>query len=175
MQTIGESDAIRWQRVGTPEETLSILMDVAAEREAPRTVRLRALMAMRIFPVMDTRKFWWGIVHDRTMIGPMKIAAMASLGAAFQTDIFQEISLYLREEDPALREGAIRALGWIEDHRVRVLLENHLATEESIELRLAIEKAIERVKAWEQEKESNRRLRMLENQIQEQSGEGESL
>jgi hypothetical protein len=174
MQKIGEMDHLRWQRVGTPEKTWGILMEVVADRKSPSAIRLRALMAMRFFPVLETRQFLWGVVHDRIWTGSMKTAALASLGSAFQTDILQEISLYLREKDPALREGAIRGLGWIEDHRVRVLLENHLATEESLELRLNIEKAIERVKQWEKAKESTRRLRMLENEIQEYSGEGES-
>ena len=102
------------------------------------------------------------MVHDRVLAGAFKRTALAALGAGFQAEVLLEISPYLRKEDPYLREGAIRGLGYIRDPRVLPILQNHVHQEQDLNLRILVEESIERVQRAERKQEQKQLNRLIE-------------
>jgi HEAT repeat protein len=72
-----------------------------------------------------------------------------------------ELARFLEDADERVRDGAVRAMGRVRDSRARVLLEAHVTSEPSLDVRMATEEAIAAVKAWEAREEARRESELL--------------
>ena len=149
LQPVTEITPAEWKQVGDREGINESLIQVALNGDYDDKLRLRALQALAVFPSRRSQQFLWQVVHDRVLAGAFKRTALAALGAGFQAEVLLEISPYLRKEDPYLREGAIRGLGYIRDPRVLPILQNHVHQEQDLNLRILVEESIERVQRAE--------------------------
>ena len=153
-----------WFRVGNVETTNEVLIQMILDRDMREVYRLRALQALAYFPGRTSNQFLWQVVHDRSMKDSFKLASLISLGAAYQAEVLTDLSPFLRDESSALREGAIRGLGFIRDPRVLPILRNHLHQEKDLELRLMVEQSIRQVERAEAEEQAKREKEILERE-----------
>lgn len=153
---------LTWFQVGDRETTNEILVSFVLDQEMREAYRLRSVQALAFFPGRKSHQFLWQVVHDRDLSERFKVAALVSLGAAYQAEVIMELSPFLREESRSLREGAIRGMGYIRDPRVLPILKNHLHQETDLDLRILVEQSIAEVEKAEAEEEKKRQKEMLE-------------
>lgn len=153
---------LTWHQAGDQDTTNEILIRFVLDKEMREPYRLRSIQALAFFPGRRSHQFLWQVVHDRDLNERFKVAALVSLGAAYQAEVIMELSPFLREESRALREGAIRGMGYIRDPRVLPILKNHLHQEEDLDLRILVEQSIAEVQRAEAEEEKKRQQEMLE-------------
>ena len=75
--------------------------------------------------------------------------------------MYFEILPFLQDLRPRVRSGAAVALGEIDDDRVKGILTNHLVNESKIDVRMAIEEALQMVQKRKQAREAARLDKLL--------------
>lgn len=140
---IAETTKLQWMEMGPPKATNNVLVELAQGRAVPRIYQLRALEVLAFFPTKQSKQVLWSVVYDRETDDTRRKVALRSLGAGWQGEVLFDVAGFLDEPSDALREGAIMGLGLIDDPRVTSILENRLYQEQSIRVRLVIEKALE--------------------------------
>ncbi len=162
LRPVTQITAEQWQSVGDREGINESLIQLALNGDYDGKLRLRAIQALAVFPTRRSQQFLWQVVHDRVLDGSYKRTALAALGAGFQAAVLLELSPFLRKEDPQLREGAIRGLGYIRDPRVLPILQNHVHQEQDLTLRMLVEESIARVQEAERIHEQKQLNRLIE-------------
>lgn len=140
---VSQSTKTDWYSMGPPRTTNELLVDLAQGKGVPRIYQLRALEVLAFFPTKQSKQVLWEIVYDREADDMRRKVSLRSLGAGWQGEVLYDLIGFMDEESPTLREGAVLGLGLIDDPRVTPLLENRLYREETIRVRLVIEKALE--------------------------------
>jgi len=135
-----EPTVAAWKRVGP--EANRILIDLADDPELRPSLRLRAMAYLAWFPSRRSQAFLNQRLYGRDVPAIQRRVAMRALALAFGAAVFPDLRGFLTDADAAVREGAIRALGLLGGERVRILLENHLATEEDLALKRLTEKVL---------------------------------
>jgi hypothetical protein len=139
-ETAPEPTLADWKRVGP--EANRILVDLAQEPELRPSLRLRAMAYLAWFPSRRTQAFLTRRLYARQAPAIERRVAMRALALAFGREVFPDLRGFLTDPDPGVREGAIRALALLGGARVRTLLENHLAAEESLGLKRVTEEVL---------------------------------
>lgn len=140
---VSESTKTQWMHIGPPRETNDILVSLVQGRGVPRVYALRAMEVLAFFPTKQSKQVLWQIVYDRETDDLRRKVALRSLGAGWQGEVLFDVAGFLDDPSAVLREGAVMGLGLIDDPRVTSILENRLYQEDSIQVRLAVEKALD--------------------------------
>ncbi|GMV40959.1 MAG: hypothetical protein AMXMBFR64_26750 [Myxococcales bacterium] len=146
---ISETSKADWLGMGPPLTTNKLLVDLATGKGVPRIYQLRALEVLPFFPTKQSMQVLWEVVYDRDTDDVRRKVALRSLGAGWQSEVLHDLISFLDEQSETLREGAVMGIGLIDDPRVTTLLENRLYREETIRVRLAIEKALQQSRQYD--------------------------
>lgn len=134
-----------FMRAAPPAEVNRVLADIANNRHAEHRIRLNAMRALEYFPTRRTEEVLMTLLYVRHQQASIKRVALRALARAFGVRMYFEILPFLREKDPRVREGAALAMGEIDDERVKGILAGHIVHEQDIDVRLAIERAMEMI------------------------------
>lgn len=129
-----------WKRVGP--EANRVLVELAEDPELRPSLRLRAMAHLAWFPSRRTQAFLTRRMYGRDVPAIEKRVALRAFALAFGREAFQDLRGFLTDADPAVREGAIRALGFVRGRRVQTLLENHLVIEQDLRLKQVTEEVL---------------------------------
>jgi len=132
-------------RTGKADATNRILAEMAVDRKSPPRMRLNAIRALEYFPTKRTEEVLMTLLYTKNQKGSFKATCLRALARAFGVRMYFEVQPFLRDPAARVRKGAALALGEIDDLRVKGMLRNHLVHETEINVRLAIEKALEMI------------------------------
>lgn len=133
-------------RTGKIVDTNRIIALIASDRKVKHYMRLNALRALEYFPSKRSEEVLMTTLYARKQMPAYQRVCLRALARGFGVRMYYEILPFLRHEHPKVRAGAALALGEIDDGRVQGILMTHLANEQSISVRLAIEAALEAIK-----------------------------
>jgi len=132
-------------RIGPAEEINRILASVAIDRNERPQLRLNAIRAMEHFPTRRTEEVLMSLLYARNQMPAFKRTCLRALARGFGARMYFEVLPFLRDGNVRVREGAALAMGEIDDERIRGILANHLVHEQTLDVRIAIERAIRMV------------------------------
>jgi hypothetical protein len=129
-----------------------LLVHVASYRNVRTTLRVRALASLALYPSPRTRQYLSAQLHERDLMGTpggtlMRRQAMRSLGLAFGVEVVGELTPFRDDPDPQIREGAAHALGDTGAADALAPLSAWLPNESKLFVRVAIDNAINRIRA----------------------------
>lgn len=124
----------------------SVLTDMASARKLDPELRLRAARALGGYPGSRARAVLITLATTPGDPTDLRCAAMDALARAFGPAVMSDIKPFLKDPDPVLRAGAAQALGAAGGYAARGLLEYALEHEEVLEVRLAIDEALARLR-----------------------------
>ncbi len=104
-----------WRALGALGE--AALLAIARDPDALGIRRVRALRALGAFPSPAVRSLLRAVLGDHARPDMMRMAAVASLAAAFGRDAACEIEAFRDDADPAVRAEVARALASIGQQR----------------------------------------------------------
>ena len=136
-------------RTGKAAETNRILADIVVDRHVADYLRLNSVRALEYFHTRRSEEVLMSTLYDKHTKNAYRAACLRALARGFGVKMYFEILPFLRDDAPAVREGAAIALAEIDDDRVRGILANHLANEPDLTVRMAFERALKMVEARE--------------------------
>jgi HEAT repeat protein len=140
---VTQTTTVDWAAVGPAVDTNELLVELIYDQELARVYRVRAIEALAFFGTKRTKQVLWQLAYDRERDDLDRKLALRSLGGTFQGQVLFDLVGFLDEESAVLREGAVMGIGLIDDPRVTAILENRLYREETIRVRLAVERALQ--------------------------------
>jgi len=120
----------------------SVLAELVGEPKADVELRRRAARALGSFGRRRATAVLTSAMSSTEVPEPVRAAAMVGLARARGESAFEDVKPYLRDGSAALRIGAAEALGTMGGDRARTLLGGAIETEESLEVRAAMEAAL---------------------------------
>lgn len=120
----------------------SVLAELVGEPKADVEIRRRAALAIGRFGGHRATAVLTSAMCSRDVPDAVRAAAMVGLARARGEAAFEDVKPFLRDPSPALRIGAAEALGEMRGERARGLLAGTIESEESLEVRSAMERAL---------------------------------
>lgn len=124
----------------------SVLADMASARKLEPELRLRAVRALGGYPGSRARGVLTTLATTPGDSIDLRCAAMDALAVAFGPTVLSDLRPFLKDPNPQLRAGAAHALGTSGGPEARHLLEYALEHEEVLEVRVAIDRALSRLR-----------------------------
>lgn len=124
-----------WRAMGPG--LVPVLARIVDDAQRPGFVRLRAVQVAGVFTTDAAKSLLRRAVRGRDPL--MAREAAIAMARAFGRDAIADVAPLLEHADTAVREGAIRALGSIDDDGARSRLRARLARERDTVLREQIE------------------------------------
>jgi HEAT repeat protein len=140
-------DARVLQRIGP--QVPKLLVEISSVPDHRPTVRNHALMALAVFPTVQTRRYLESLLLERSLKGSptgtlLRRQALRSLGRAFKGEVVVAIANLKNDPDPQIRIAVAQALGDTASPRARPILAAWLPHEKDLGVRLAVDVALER-------------------------------
>jgi HEAT repeat protein len=132
-------------------DTSELLIDIAnAPREA-HTVRVRALAGLGFYASEPCYSFLASLLHERNLLDNaegqrMRRQAIRSLGWAFGDRAVDELLPLRLDQAPPVRRAVAIALGDTRSQRALPTLELWLSSEQDINVREAVDKAVSQIR-----------------------------
>lgn len=122
------------------------LADLLARTRLDVELRVRAARALGHYPGVQARAVLLTTISNPEEPSPVRAAAMQGLVGAKGAEALGDLEDYLKNTSPPLRIGAARAIAALGGDRARTLLMNTLHHEKVIEVRVAIDEALQTMK-----------------------------
>lgn len=123
-----------------------VLVFILSSREFTEEIRARAAWALGGYPGNRARAVLVTTFTNTNESDSVRTAAMSAYAKVQGAVAIADLKPYLKDERPAIRMGAAKALALIGNPEVRVLLEDAIEHEDTLEVRLAMEEALREVK-----------------------------
>lgn len=124
----------------------AVLTDLLVSRDVDREVRVRAAWALGGYPGSRARAVLVTTLSDREEDVEVRAAAMIGYARLVGPEAVTDLKPFLKHASSALRVGAARALSAAGGAQARALLVEALAHEEVLEVRLAMDEALQEMK-----------------------------
>lgn len=130
-----------------------LLVDIASHPAERPTVRKRAVAALALYPNENTRGFLLGMLHERNVADQnfgllMRAQALRSLGKAFGDGEVDSIASMKNDPSTDVRAAVAHALGDTRSKKARLILETWLEQEPHLAVKLAVDKALKRLRGF---------------------------
>ncbi len=123
-----------------------VLTDLLVSRSVDREIRVRAAWALGGYPGSRARAVLVATMNDREEEAQVRASCMVGYARVLGPRAVGDLKPYLRDSDPVLRAGAARALGVAGGQEARDVLTEAMAHEEDLDVRLAMDEALEGLK-----------------------------
>ena len=121
-----------------------VLADLMGNPKQDVEIRMRAAAALGLFEGSRPEAVLTSTLSSREVPSRVRAAAMLGLARKLGQGVVEDLRTYLRDADATLRMGAARALGEAGGARARGILTDGLESEDSLDVRAAIEAALKR-------------------------------
>jgi len=125
---------------------VNTLVDLVVRTRLDEELRIRAARALGHYPCDQSRAVLLTTISNPEEPRPVRVAAMMGLARAQGRHGLGDLEDYLKNEAPALRTGAAQAIAAMGGDRARTLLMSAMHHEKVIEVRIAMDEALRKMK-----------------------------